>query len=581
MPDPPLNDDQFIQRRMLLAAVLSAVVMGAYIYLAPRPERQQTEPGPAIGGEQAPPVEAEPAIVPGPEAETSPEPVGRNSAAAPTIEGAAEQTITVETETFRIELTNRGGLVQSWTLKDYRDAGGEPLDLVHQGGAARFGLPFRLVRFGGDELAGSDDALFSVNAGPAVRRAPATVVFEYAKAGLGIRKSFAFHAEGHVVQVETEVAEGGRPQRHLIAWPGGFGDTAQIGNAVHSQTFFADTDGIERIAATDAEDGRIDHTGFFPFAGIADLFFVAAAIPEPGAEIRLETSAVAIVPAGAEPDDRQTYAAAAFGGSPANRLRLYVGPKSLEALGAVEGVGNAFRDIVDFGFFAFIAEPLFAMLRWVHANVVANWGWSIVLVTVFINTILFPLKFKSTKSMRRMQQLQPLVKQINNRYKGVTIRDPRKQKQNEELQALYKKHNVNPMGGCLPILLQMPFFFAFYKLLTVAIEMRQAEWLWVSDLSNPETLAIRVLPLAMVATQFWSQALTPTPMADPTQARLMKFMPLLFGFIFYQFQAGLVLYWLTSNCVGIGQQLLLNKLPEEKLELDSGGSKPRRKKRAK
>ena len=196
-----------------------------------------------------------------------------------------------------------------------------------------------------------------------------------------------------------------------------------------------------------------------------------------------------------------------------------------------------------------------------YANIVSNWGWSIVIVTILINTILFPLKYKSTKSMRKMQQLQPLVKQINNKYKGVTMRDPRKAKQNEELQALYKKYKANPMGGCLPILLQMPFFFAFYKLLTVAIEMRQAEWLWVSDLSNPETLAIRVLPLAMVATQFWSQSLTPTPTADATQARLMKFMPLIFGFIFYQFQAGLVLYWLTTNCVGIVQQLLLNRLP--------------------
>ena len=193
--------------------------------------------------------------------------------------------------------------------------------------------------------------------------------------------------------------------------------------------------------------------------------------------------------------------------------------------------------------------------------------------------MLFPLKYKSTKSMRKMQQLQPLVKQINNRYKGVSMRDPRKAKQNEELQALYKKYKVNPMGGCLPILLQMPFFFAFYKLLTVAIEMRQAEWLWVSDLSNPETLAIRILPLAMVATQFWSQALTPTPTADAMQARMMKFMPLLFGFIFYQFQAGLVLYWLTSNCVGIGQQLLLNRLPQEQLQLDSGRPRGKRRKR--
>ena len=203
------------------------------------------------------------------------------------------------------------------------------------------------------------------------------------------------------------------------------------------------------------------------------------------------------------------------------------------------------------------------------------------IVTIIINTILFPLKYKSTKSMRKMQQLQPLVKEINNRYKGVGMRDPRKAKQNEELQALYKKHNANPMGGCLPIVLQMPFFFAFYKLLTVAIEMRQAEWLWVSDLSNPETLAIRVLPLAMVATQFWSQSLTPTPTADAMQARMMKFMPIVFGFIFYQFQAGLVLYWLTSNCVGIAQQLVLNRLPQEQLELDRKPQRGKRKKRGK
>ena len=202
------------------------------------------------------------------------------------------------------------------------------------------------------------------------------------------------------------------------------------------------------------------------------------------------------------------------------------------------------------------------------------------IVTIFINTILFPLKYKSTKSMRKMQQLQPLIKQINNKYKGVKMRDPRKQKQNEELQALYKKHNANPVGGCLPLLLQMPFFFAFYQLLTVAIEVRQAEWLWVSDLANPETLAIRVLPLAMVATQFWSQSLTPTPTTDAMQARLMKLMPLFFGFIFYQFQAGLVLYWLTTNCVGIGQQLLLNRLPQEKLQLDSGPQRGKKKKRS-
>ena len=573
MPDR-LNDDQFIQRRMLLAAVLSAVVMGAYMFLVPRPEAPpvpDTAPAPAAPaagaeGERAgtPPTPA-PSFAPPPEGGA--------------IEAGSERTVTVETETFSVEFTNRGAAVRSWKLKEYKDARGEPLDLVHRQGAARHGNPFRLVLPGGDSILGADEALFSVNSGTPVRRAPETVVFEFAKDGLRIRKSFEFEAEGYLVRVETEVAEGGRPQRHLIAWGGGFGDTAQAGNSAFSQVFYHDAGEIERVAASDAEDEKVARSGYYLFAGLEDLFFAAAAIPEAGADLSIEAGAVEIEPANGEAGDLQTYAAAAFGGAPSNRLRFYVGPKSRDALSSVEGLGRALPRIVDFGFFAFIAEPLFLMLRWVYGSVVANWGWSIVVVTIIINTVLFPLKYKSTKSMRKMQQLQPLVKQINNRYKGVSMRDPRKAKQNEELQALYKKYKVNPMGGCLPILLQMPFFFAFYKLLTVAIEMRQAEWLWVSDLSNPETLAIRILPLAMVATQFWSQALTPTPTADAMQARMMKFMPLLFGFIFYQFQAGLVLYWLTSNCVGIGQQLLLNRLPQEQLQLDTGRPRGKRRKR--
>jgi len=571
-----VNDEHFIQRRMLMAAVLSAVVMGLYIYLVPRPQPPEQPVQDTLEETAETPA--------GTGAEAEPEQRAATAAERPDdadVEASDEQRVVVENDNYRVEFTNRGAVVTSWQLKQYNDALGNPLDLVHPDGAKRYGMPFRLLRPGGDPIEGTDEALFSVNSGRSVRNAPETLTFEYSKSGLRVSKRFAFERSGHIVQVETQVLEAGRPQRHLLSWSGGFGDTAQAGNSVHSQTYFYTDGDIEYVPAADAEDERITHSGPYPFAGIADLFFTAAAIPEPGQDIRIETSAIEIVPLGAEPGDQQTYVAGAFGGATDNRFRLYVGPKSRAALAEVGDVGNAFRGIVDYGFFAFIAEPLVFMLRWVYSNIVANWGWSIVIVTIIINTILFPLKYKSTKSMRRMQQLQPLVKEINNRYKGVTMRDPRKAKQNEELQALYKKHNANPMGGCLPIVLQMPFFFAFYKLLTVAIEMRQAEWLWVSDLSNPETLAIRVLPLAMVATQFWSQSLTPTPTTDATQARVMKFMPLVFGFIFYQFQAGLVLYWLTSNCVGIGQQLVLNRLPQEQLELDRKPQRGKRKKRGK
>ena len=573
MPDA-LNDDQFIQRRMLLAAVLSAVVIAGYSLVVPRPE----PPSPASEQATLEPVSThgEPAladtqdrVVPSIEL-----PVGEQ-----TVEAGSERSVTVETDSFVVEFTNRGAMVTSWRLKDYKDKLGEPLDLVHHRGAERFGFPFRLVRPGGEAIDGADEALFSMTPGPQIRLAPHTLVFEYARDGLGIRKTFEFQASGNVIGLRTEVTQGGRPRSHLIAWGGGFGDTAQAGNSAYSRSFRYEDGEIAHVTASDAEDERVTHSGPYPYVGFEDRFFAAVATLPPGEDVRVETSAIDIFPANAEPRDTESYVATAFGGATRNDIRLYVGPKSRAALSSVEGLGEPLRRIVDFGFFTVIAEPLFAILRWVHGNVVANWGWSIVIVTVFINTILFPLKYKSTKSMRRMQQLQPLVKQINNKYKGVTFRDPRKAKQNEELQVLYKKHGANPMGGCLPILLQMPFIFAFYKLLTIAIEMRHAEWLWVADLSNPETLPVRLLPLAMVATQFWSQALTPTPSAYPAQARLMRFMPIMLGFLFYQFQAGLVLYWLTGNCVGIAQQLLLNRLPQEKLEIEPGRQPGRGRKR--
>jgi YidC/Oxa1 family membrane protein insertase len=195
----------------------------------------------------------------------------------------------------------------------------------------------------------------------------------------------------------------------------------------------------------------------------------------------------------------------------------------------------------------------------VHDNWVHNYGWAIVILTILINTLLMPLKFSSMKSMKKMSVLQPEVKKIQDKYKGMSMRDPRRQGQNEELMKLYQKHNVNPLGGCMPMALQIPFFFAFYQVLRVAIELRGAEWLWVTDLSQPETLPIRILPVTMVASQFAMQKMTPTTAANPSQQRVMMFMPLMMGFIFYKVSSGLVLYWLTSNLVGVGQQLLINK----------------------
>jgi len=189
-----------------------------------------------------------------------------------------------------------------------------------------------------------------------------------------------------------------------------------------------------------------------------------------------------------------------------------------------------------------------------------------VLVTFAINMVLFPLRFSSMRSAKKMQALQPQIKALNDKYKDLPLRDPRKQEQQAEMMELYKKHGVNPVGGCVPMVLQLPFLIGFYTVLTVAIEMRGANWLWIPDLSQAETgffaalgPPIRLLPLLLIVAQFLQQKMTPSPGMDPAQQKMMLFMPLVLGFMFYGQPAGLVLYWLTGGLVGIAQQWLLSR----------------------
>jgi YidC/Oxa1 family membrane protein insertase len=258
------------------------------------------------------------------------------------------------------------------------------------------------------------------------------------------------------------------------------------------------------------------------------------------------------------------YLGAGVGGSGENRFSMFVGPKDIDIL---KRVNPKLEQVVNFGWFGFLAKPLFLAVNWVNNRFVHDYGWAIVLVTVVINFLLLPLKYTSLKSMKKMQLLQPQIAAINAKYKGIGLRDPRKSEQNQEVMDLYKKNSVNPMGGCMPMMLPIPFFIAFYTVLTVAIEMRGAHWLWVTDLSQPEHIPIRILPIAMIVSQFIMQKMTPATTMDPAQQKMMMFMPLVFGFMFYGLSSGVVLYWLTGNVVGIAQQMLFNRLSAPVLAL--------------
>jgi YidC/Oxa1 family membrane protein insertase len=216
------------------------------------------------------------------------------------------------------------------------------------------------------------------------------------------------------------------------------------------------------------------------------------------------------------------------------------------------------RRLVDFGWLGLIARPLFLWLKWTYNHIVANWGWAIVLQTIIINLALLPLRLSQTKSMLKMQKLGPQTKAIQEKYKKYSMRDPRKQAMNEEIAALYKKEGVNPVGGCLPMVIQMPFLFAYYRMLGVALDLRQAHWLWIHDLSSADPY--HILPIAVIVSMVVMQRMTPQAGMDPAQQRMMNiFMPLMLGYISWYLAAGLCLYWSIGNVIQMVQQSVMNR----------------------
>lgn len=227
----------------------------------------------------------------------------------------------------------------------------------------------------------------------------------------------------------------------------------------------------------------------------------------------------------------------------------YIGPKGHKELSEIN---PQLTNVIEYGWFTFIAKPMFKFIDFLY-NHIGNWGWAIVVLTLIIRIVLFPLTYKGMLSMNKLKDLAPKVKELQAKYKG----DP--QKLNTHMMELYKKHGANPMGGCLPILIQIPIFFAIYRVLLNAIELKSAPWiLWIHDLSAMDPYY--VLPILMGITMFLQQKLTPTTFTDPMQEKIIKFLPLIFTFFFINFPAGLTLYWFVNNVCSVIQQIFVNKL---------------------
>ena len=492
-----------------------------------------------------------------------------------TVTGTKEEILEVDTDVHKVRFSTKGGVVVSWQLKKYKDTNGKPLELVQPNGAAAHGYPMGLAFT--DKFPGSDP-----NAVIYAHRFPSegfqTIEFEYADANLRAKKRFVFEKSDYRVQVSTEAYVSGQPVPHNLTWRGGFGDAtvnAPTGylHSIHMTGPDATTgEGIlgsvqdprGRILVRDGKagaSGKVVERGQFVFAGVEDSYFAAVFFPKQSGqvmELRTYSDIVKQLDNAEEP-----HAGVSVGGNAQNDYTLFVGPKDVDILRATD---PKLERIIDWGsWLGWLAKPLFSGLVMVHNWVKGftpnySYGWAIVIVTVIINMAMLPLKITSLKSAKKMQSLQPEMKKIEKKYEGLGMKDPRMTQKNEEVMALYKKHGVNPAGGCIPLLIQMPFLFAFLTVLNVAIQMRGAQFLWVTDLSRPETIPVRLLPLMMVGTQFLLQKMTPaSPGMDPAQAKMMMFMPLMFLFFFYSASSGLVLYWLVGNIIAIAQQWVFNR----------------------
>jgi YidC/Oxa1 family membrane protein insertase len=475
--------------------------------------------------------------------------------------------IEVTTALYRAELTTRGGGLQKWTLERYRDAHlpGHPnveLTTLEEGEIA-LATPFPELGLG--DLSA---AAFEVE-----QPAPHQVVFLHRAGGITVRKAYSFGEESYDFRLEVSVENGSSQSvepSFEIVWPVHARETPDF--ADHALLVLADgsvtrvrladlgtASFFSRILGGAPETGPVVHQGEIDWVGAETRYFVSVLLPDVPRDAQARFEAAEPGKAGA--------ATLSFRSVPVppgqafkREYRGFIGPKESDLLAAAD---PSLERTIDRGWtwVAPLTGAFTWMLRAMH-SVIPNYGLAIILITVLVRLAMAPLMSKQMQSMKRLGELQPKMKEIQERFA-----DDR-QRQSEEMMKLYRQSGVNPLGGCFPMLLQFPVFIGLYYALQSSIELRQAPFfLWIRDLSAPETLftlpgleiPVRVLPLLMGASMVLQSKLTPTSV-DPAQARMMMtVMPVMFTVLFYQFPSGLVLYWFVSNLIGIGQQLWVNR----------------------
>jgi YidC/Oxa1 family membrane protein insertase len=508
-------------------------------------------------------------------------PVGKKGAApaspaTPAVEQASEEkTLVVESALYRVEFSNRGAVVRSWLLKKYSDDANppRPLDLVNRDSAQQLGWPFSLLLSDAQQTAQADSALYKVTvdqgrmgtkpgAPPYTGNefaAPAIITFHWSDGHLDVTKQLSF-GTNYEVTVNAQATLDGRPLPVAIAWRGGFGDKAVYKAATLVNVFYQQNDKLnllqgKKLGVSGNQSQPSLQAGPLQYAGIEDQFFTAAFLAD-GTNLSLWhwTQDHSIVDDGKPATEAIAEMAAGTASPEPLEMRVFVGPKDIAILNALK---PPLEELVQFGWTGIVAKPLLLVLQWLH-KYIPNFGWAIVALTLLINIAMFPLKMKSWRSMQKMQKVGPEIRSIQDRYKKYSMNDPRKRKMNEEVMAIYKREGINPMGSCLPMVFQMPIWWALWRVLNGAIELRHAPWIgWIHDLSAMDPYYI--LPIAMTITMYLMTKMTPQTTVDPAQQKMFALMPVMMGFIFFRLSSGLNLYMFTSNLVGVAQQLYLNR----------------------
>jgi YidC/Oxa1 family membrane protein insertase len=545
-----------MEKRLILAIILSFLVLMGYQYFFVKPDKPVTAP---VETSTATPAASLPGTAGAvreskPDAPAEAKPAPAEALPAPnlgTVAGQAETDIVVETSLYKAVWTNKGGVLKSWKLKNHKNSQKEDLELVPALAGQIGRYPFSL---GLDDTAFAgllNSSLFETSQTALDLRDGASgelrFVFSDGSA-VKAEKSFRFTGGSYALETEIRVWKNDQPVSPSVLWGPGIGNPspADLKQSFSASTGSAVYTGGKVVRMIERKyKAETSNYNFVDWAAYEDNYFVALfVLPSQKGQAAFLKEVAGQAPA------YFVYVTAP--------RRAYIGPKDAEALRAF---GNEAKKVISFGMFGSIAEILLVVVSFFH-KLFPNWGVAIILLTVVIKIIFFPLTYSSTKSMVKMADLQPKVKAIRNKYKKAKSDIAQRRLMNEEMMKLYKDNGVNPAGGCLPMLIQLPVFWGVFRMLVVSIEFRHAPFaLWITDLSVKDPFY--VTPVLMGITQFISQKMTPTS-ADPSQAKMMLIMPFVMTIFFMNFQSGLVLYWLTTNVLQIGQQAIMNRMMHRK-----------------